>query len=70
MKSINDKDVKHLIDMNARLLLLLGYSTATIFGIIKDYRIILSQSDNEKYKWLKDSIENLIYLDKPLPPCP
>lgn len=67
---MNDIDIKHLIDINARLSLLLGYSTATLYGIINDYKIILSESDNKKYEWLNNSIENLIYLDKPLTRCP
>ena len=64
---MNNEDVEKLIQINQRLSLVLGYA----MGFIKPP--FASYADDEvflKYKWLITSIENLMYLDKPLPPMP
>lgn len=62
---MNDKEIQKLCHMNQRLNLVLGYA----MGFIKK-DTIKTQEDIKKYKWLISAIENLIYLDKPLPPVP
>lgn len=58
-------DIEKIIQMNQRLNLILGYAMGFITkppGMCKEDKI--------KYDWLIQAIENLLYLDKPLPPMP
>ena len=61
---MNELDIQKILDMNYRCLMLLGYSMALLHGTS------LSPLDDEKHAWLKKAVENIIYFDKPLPPCP
>lgn len=61
---MTDTEIEKLIHMNQRLQLLLGYALAFI------HPRALIDDDIIKYKWLTKSVENLLYLDKPLPPMP
>lgn len=63
---MKDGEIEKLIHMNQRLNLVLGYAMAFVF----DYAKTLPESHKDKYYWLTQSVENLIYLDKPLPPLP
>jgi hypothetical protein len=65
-KEVKISQREKLIHMNQRLNLILGYS----MGFIVPYKKLFTDEDNQKYKWLLKAIENLIYLDKPLPPMP
>lgn len=58
-------EIEKIIHMNQRLNLILGYA----MGFVTKSAII-NKEDDEKYKWLIKAVENLIYLDKPLPPMP
>ena len=62
---MDDKNIKELIDNNYRLSLLLGYSMAFITKTSR-----LTSEDEKKYQWLIESIENVLYLNKPLPVMP
>ena len=67
--SMTDKkelDIQKILDMNNRLTLILGYSMGFIFQF-EDY---IDSKDKPKYDWLIKAIENVVYLDKPLPPAP
>lgn len=65
---MNKKDIEKLIHMNQRLLMLLGYSTALIIPNKK--HICINKFESKKYKWFMKSLENVVYLDKPLEPAP
>lgn len=56
--------LEYLTNMNQRLNLVLGYAMAFIFEKSKSNKM------DAQYKWLCNAVENLIYLDKPLPPMP
>lgn len=60
-----DINIKELIDSNHRLSLLLGYSMSFITTTSR-----LTAEDEKKYQWLIKSIENVLYLNKPLPVMP
>lgn len=60
-----DINIKELIDSNHRLSLLLGYSMSFITTTSR-----LTEDDEKKYQWLIKSIENVLYLNKPLPVMP
>lgn len=61
-----EEHLEYLTHMNQRLNLVLGYAMAVVY----EYGKQLSNDKKERYDWLCNSIENLIYLDKPLPPMP
>lgn len=58
-----DDQLQH---MNLRLLLILGYAMA----FVMPYGKTLTGDDKEKYRWLVKAVENVVYLDKPLPEMP
>lgn len=60
---MKEQDVKHLIDMNSRLLLVLGYGTAVMLELGK----YLPEENKSGLYWFIQAMENLVYLDKPLP---
>lgn len=62
-KSIEIQDV---INMNYRVLTLLGIATSLIADCRND------SPNNKKYKfdWFMDAINDVVYLNKPLPPLP
>ncbi len=60
---MTDEQINKIINCNYRLLLLLGYATSMLFEC----------EDNitkKQFEWFKQSIDNIVYLDKPLPPFP
>lgn len=60
-------DVEHLINMNYRVLTLLGIATA----IIGDYKDLDAFHDkSHKCDWFMQAVENVVYLNKPIPPMP
>lgn len=65
--NMTSEEMERLIHKNERLSLVLGYA----MGFIKPP--MCNSTDDEvflKYRWLITAIENLCYLDKPLPPMP
>lgn len=62
---MNDEEIQKLVHMNHRLNLVLGYAMSYIFCNHTPY----GESDRA-YRWLCEAVENMIYLDKPLPPLP
>lgn len=63
---MNDENIKHLLDMNARLLLVMGYATSVLLELGKH----IPEEKKQGLYWVIESIENIVYLDKPLPPMP
>lgn len=63
---MTNEEIEKLIQMNERLNLVLGYA----MGFIKPPMNTTEDEVYLKYKWLVTSIENLLYLDKPLPRMP
>jgi hypothetical protein len=60
-------DIEQLINMNYRVLTLLGMATS----IIMDYKNLSAYHDNSaKCNWFMDAITNVVYLNKPIPPMP
>lgn len=70
---MTDDQIEKLIHMKERLLLVLGYSAAVMCELMVEIGKRLNANEeykNEKYQWVFDAIENLVYLEKPLPPMP
>jgi len=68
-----ESNLEHLTHMNQRLLLVLGYGTAIMSELMREVGMRLNPTEeykNEGYAWFLKCIENLVYLDKPLPPMP
>ena len=63
---MNVDNVDKLIQMNQRLLLVMGYATSVILELGKH---VPEESKLGVY-WVIEAIENIVYLDKPLPPMP
>jgi hypothetical protein len=62
---MNEEDIKQLINVNFRILFLLGYASS----IVSDYRRLEAyHTDEEKCKWFFDAVQAVVYDDKPLPP--
>ncbi len=66
IKPFDDDEVDRMLHMTQRLNLILGYA----MGFIMPYGRTLKGEDKEKYKWLVQAVENLLYLNKPLPRMP
>jgi len=63
-ESVSTEDI---VNMNYRLMLMLGYASALIFS----YRSTpQAAADDEKIAWFMKAVENVFYLKKPLPPMP
>lgn len=61
---MKELDVQQLIDMNYRVLLLLGFATS----IVGDYK--RWGGDEKNCKWFFDAVQAVVYENKPLPPLP
>lgn len=58
---VREKTIEQIINMNYRVLTLIGYATALLEGLPPEKK-------DDKYKWFRQAIVNVVYLDKPLPP--
>jgi len=63
---MNDENINNIINMNNRVLMLLGMSTALLFEI----REKLPKSEHWKLDWLDHAITNVVYKNEPIPPMP
>lgn len=64
---MTDDDIKKkLIQMNQRLLLVLGYGTS----LILELRNFAPEHKEKDILWFVQAVENVVYQDKPLPPLP
>jgi len=62
---MTNEEIEKMIHMNQRLNLILGYALGFVTKTARQ-----SDEDESKYRWLICAVENLLYLDKPLPPMP
>lgn len=58
--------IHDMIHMNRRLLFVMGYTTSAILAVQKYIPLDKQPSIN----WIIQAMENIVYLDKPLPPMP
>ena len=63
---MNEDNVDKIIQMNQRLLLVMGYATSVILELGK----YVSDEKKQGLYWVIEAVENIVYLDKPLPPMP
>lgn len=61
---MTDEDIKRLVHMNERLLLAMGFVTSIIFNT----KHFVPEEKRHGMNWFLEAMENLVYLDKPLPP--
>lgn len=60
-------DIEQLINMNYRVLTLLGMATS----IIMDYKNITNNDDDfKKCNWFVEAITAVVYKNQPIPPMP
>lgn len=60
-------DIEQLINMNYRVLTLLGIATSFII----DYKKLEAyHDDSEKCDWFLDALQKVVYENKPLPQLP
>jgi hypothetical protein len=60
-------DIENLINMNYRVITLLGIATS----IIMDYRDLEAYHDkSEKCDWFMKAIQDVVYENKPIPAFP
>lgn len=60
-------DVQELINMNFRILTLLGFAAS----IVHDYKELEAYHDkSEKCDWFMSALQAVVYENKPLPPLP
>jgi len=66
---MKEKEIQEIIDMNYRALTLLGYATS----LIMDYRetcVLRHTDEKKKCDWFLEALNNVVYLNKPLPEMP
>lgn len=63
---MDKEEIEKLIHMNQRLSLVTGYAMSLIFSHMGEF----DEKELIQYKWLCQAMDNLFYLDKPLPPMP
>lgn len=63
---MTEDNIASLIQMNQRLLLVMGYATSVILELGK----FVPEEKKQGVYWVIEAIENIVYLEKPLPPMP
>ncbi len=63
---MTEANIDKIMLMNQRLLLVMGYATSVILDLHHHIPI----EKKEGCYWVVDAMENIVYLDKPLPPMP
>lgn len=64
---MTEENIQQIIDVNYRVLLLLGYAAS----IAMDYKRLEAYHDNTyKCDWLFDAIQKVVYENKPIPKFP
>lgn len=58
---MTDEQIEKMFHIQQRLLLIIGYSASFICDVE-----IKTDQQRAQYDWLMNSIENIVYLDKPL----
>ncbi len=64
---MTDEQIQKLVDTNYRVLTLLGYATA----LIVDFKSLHEYHDQSNMcDWFLNAVNNVVYLNKPLPEFP
>lgn len=63
---IENDSIEKLIQINQKLLFVMGHTVSLIMEIKKD----ISEDKKEDIDCVIKAIENIVYLNKPLPPMP
>ena len=64
---MNETQIQNIIDMNYRVLTLLGIAVS----IIMDYKKLeVYHDDSYKCDWFIDAIQKVVYENKPIPTLP
>jgi len=63
---MDSEEIKRLVHMNERLLLVMGFVTSVIFNT----KHLVPEEKRHGMNWFLEAMENIVYLDKPLPPMP
>jgi hypothetical protein len=66
MNDFTKEEIKRINHLNERLLLVMGVATSVIMELGKYVPV----EKKDGIYWVIEAIENLVYLDKPLPPFP
>ncbi len=64
---MTEENINKLIHMNERLLLIIGYATSLL---IVELGKEIPEERKQRINWIISAVENIVYLDKPLPPMP
>ena len=63
---MTDEDIDKLVKINQRLLLVMGYGTSVMMELGKH----LPHDKKDGVNWYFKAVQNIVYLDQPLPPMP
>jgi len=63
---MTDKTYQDLINMNYRVLTLLGMMTA----VLMDVKSSQPASEHYKFDWILQALNDVVYFNKPIPPLP
>ena len=63
---MTDEEIKRITQLNERLLLVMGFATS----VIMELGSRVPEERKSGLYWVIEAIENIVYLDKPLPPFP
>lgn len=64
--NVTDEDIRNLMKLNSRLLLLLGMITPLLI----DCKYSRPKAEHYKFYWFTDALNAVIYENKPIPPFP
>lgn len=62
--------LKELIEINHKLSLILGFATTTLLETCESIGAELSEPIKIAVEWVLEATENVVYLNKALPPFP
>jgi hypothetical protein len=63
---MSEIDIQKLIDMNYRVLTLLGVVTS----LLLECKINMPKSEQYKFNWFVDALNDVVYNGKPIPKFP
>ncbi len=63
---MNDEQIEKIMQMNLRLLYVMGYGTSIMLQLAQ----LLPNSERESVDWFIKAVENIVYFDGPPPPLP
>lgn len=66
INKMNDDQLEKIINMNYRVLTLLGIMTA----VMMDFKNRQPECEQHKFDWLLNALNDVVYFNKPIPPFP